>query len=126
MPKVGVFWFYRGDVWGQGIDLAGGEEGVPGLIDCPDSHAELWDEKILSIFPELRGCEYYEIPRGRVLWDRNQGCANVYLDATLLDIGSKVRIAQFFDLPLESVTWRTDSHYNTNEQSLQALFKDQA
>lgn len=124
MPKIGIFWFHKGDVMGKGVDLADGEEGVPGLIDSPDNHTDLWDGSILRKHPELRGREYYEVPRGRVLWDNNQSRAIVYLDARLLKADIKAKITQFFDLINEEVVWRTDPHYNTDDKNLERLFND--
>ena len=124
MPKIGVFWFHKGDVMGREVDLADGEEGVPGLKDSPDNHTDLWDGSILRKHPELRGREYYEVPRGRVLWDSNQDRAIVYLDASLFKDDIKAKITQFFNLKNEEVVWRTDPHYITDDNNLERLFND--
>ena len=124
MLNIGVFWFYKGHVLGREADLADGEEGVPGLIDSPDNHTDLWDGTILRKHPELRGREYYEVPRGRVLWDSNQSSAIIYLDARLLNDDIKAKITQFFDLKNEEVVWRTDPHYTTDDKNLERLFNE--
>ena len=44
MTKIGVFWVFNGVVFGKAVELAQGIEGVPGLIDCDDNHADVWDD----------------------------------------------------------------------------------
>ena len=115
MPKIGIFWFYRGTVLGRAVDLAAGEQGVPGLLDSPDNHAALWenDRKLLALFPELRGQEYFAVPRGRVLWKTAEQEAVIYLDAKLLNKEVQQKILDFFDLGEAKIVWRTDPHYST-------------
>lgn len=114
MPHIGIFWAYRGIVFGRAVELTAGEEGVPGLLDSPDNHADLWEGKeLLNGYPELRGREYFDVPRGRVLWNSAQHQAIVYMDAKLFDAAIKARIADFFDLTTSEVVWRTDPHYTT-------------
>jgi hypothetical protein len=124
MVKVGVFWIYRKTVVGRAIDLETGEEGVPGLIDSPDNHADLWEKVVLGAFPELCDHQYFDIPRGRVLWDANNERAIVYLDASLNAPEIRAEIARFFDLYDDAITWRSDAHYNTNKEALNKLFSD--
>lgn len=114
VPRIGIFWIYQGVVLGQAVDLAVGEEGVPGLLDSPDNHADLWEGKrLLTSYPELRGREYFAVPRGRVLWNFPQKQAIVYMDAKLFDAATKASIAVFFDLTTSEIVWRTDPHYTT-------------
>lgn len=124
MAKVGVFWIYRKNVVGRAIDLETGEEGVPGLIDSPDNHVDLWRKVVLWAFPELRDYQYFEIPRGRVIWDSNNEMAIVYLDVSLNAPEIRSAIARFFDLYDDAIIWRSDAHYNTNTEALNKLFSD--
>lgn len=114
MPRIGIFWVYQGAVLGQTVDLTAGEEGVPGLLDSPDNHVDLWEGKqLLTAYPELRRREYFDVPRGRVLWNRPQHLAIVYMDAKLFDAATKTRISDFFELTTSEIAWRTDPHYTT-------------
>ena len=60
MSKIGIFWVYKDTVIGKARELEDGEENVPGLIDSPDSHVDLWEHHqcFLAQFPELAGTEY--------------------------------------------------------------------
>ena len=70
MAKIGIFWFYKDTVLGKVCDLAQGDESIPGLIDSPDNHIDIWenDDNWINPFPELVGTEYQTIPRGRVIY----------------------------------------------------------
>jgi hypothetical protein len=115
MPRIGIFWVYRDKVLGRAVELTAGEEGVAGLLDSPDNHAELWEgAQLLAAYPELRAEEYFAIPRGRVLWRREPPSAIVYMDARLFTDAIKGRIADFFQLAGCAVLWQTDPHYTTH------------
>ncbi len=126
MPKIGIFWFYKEKVIGHASPVSAGEESYPGLIDSPKNHTDVWDEErtLLADFPELRGQEYYSIPRGRVLWNKNDQHAIVYMDSTLFSTENKERIIAFFELDGCEVKWKTDSHYTTRSEDLSALFDE--
>lgn len=115
MPRIGIFWFYRKAVMGRAVELEVGEESVPGLLDSPDNHADLWenDPKLLAPYPELRDREYFDVPRGRVLWRRVDVTAIVYMDKKLFTDAIKAKIAVFFDLTASEIDWMTDPHYTT-------------
>ena len=78
----------------------------------------------MTVFPELRGHEYYSIPRGRVLWNKNDQHAIVYMDSTLFSAENKERIIEFFELKGCVVKWKKDVHYTTKSEDLAALFDD--
>ena len=61
---------------------------------------------------------YEYVPRGRVLYDRDQGRSIVYLDKTLDRPNTRKTIAKFFDLDLANVTWASDPHYTTDPNRL--------
>lgn len=125
MARIGIFWVYQGRVLGRARPLVEGEESVPGLLDSPDTHARLWEEEggVCGVCPELAGREYFTIPRGRVLWDRQAEQAVVYLDRTLLQEGIKRSIMTFFGLSARRVRWRSDLHYTTEAGTLARLFE---
>ena len=124
MAKIGIFWLYKEKVIGHASPVSAGEEYCPGLLDSPKNHTDIWDEDrtLLSGFPELRGQEYYSIPRGRVIWNKNDQHAIVYMDSILFSTENKERITAFFDLNGCEVKWKTDSHYMTKSEDVAALF----
>jgi hypothetical protein len=120
MAKIGIFWVWKGVVLGRARNQDEGEEGVPGLVDSPDSHVDLWPAITLDAyqFPALMNIAYEYVPRGRVLYDKNQDLSIVYLDSTLDTAKARKAIAKFFDLDLANVTWESDPHYMTDPNRL--------
>jgi hypothetical protein len=120
MAKIGIFWVWKGIVLGKARNQDEGEEGVPGIVDSPDSHVDLWPSITLNAyqFPALMNIAYEYVPRGRVLYDRDQGRSIVYLDKTLDRPNTRKTIAKFFDLDLANVTWESDPHYTTDPNRL--------
>ena len=120
MAKIGIFWVWKDVVLGKARNQDEGEEGVPGIVDSPDSHVDLWPTITLHAdrFPALMNIAYEYVPRGRVLYDRDQGRSIVYLDKTLDTPKTHKTIARFFDLDLANVTWESDPHYTTDRNRL--------
>jgi hypothetical protein len=119
---IGVFWVADGIVFGKAVPLSEAATGLPGLLDCSDTHADLW-ERSPSLRPErFRGMEYFEVPRGRVLYSVTLERAIVYLDDALLRVETRSKIAEFFSLGLEKSDWRRDDHYTTQARKLDGLF----
>lgn len=123
---IGVFWVYKNTVLGKARTFSEGEEAVIGLIDSPDTHVQLWVQKssFIQAFPELEGCEYQDIARGRVLFDRLNNRYIVYLDQLLNTPKNRKHIAQFFNFPVKQTLWRSDLHYTTATDALNELFDD--
>ena len=128
MSKIGVFWAYNGIVFGKAVEQINGIEGVPGLIDCHDNHADVWDvdRPWAAVSPSLASTEYQDIPRGRVLFSTKLNQPLVYLDKALMNLTYRQKISQFFELTLGDVIWRSDAHYTTSQNALDALFSDDA
>lgn len=126
MSKIGVFWIHQGVVLGRALLLSGGEEGMPGLLDSPDTHVDLWERQpgLIKLPLPLRRSEYFSIPRGRVLWDRKQNRSIVYMDSELFSPDIKMKIMVFFGLEGCEVSWKTDSHYTTQSNDLAALLDE--
>lgn len=123
-PKVGIFWFFKGTVIGHFVPIPDGQEYCAGLIDSPMNHSDSWDEDraLLTDFPKLRGQEYFRIPRGRVVWNKIDQYAIVYMDSTLFNDSTKALIRSFFELNCCEVHWKKDSHYTTDPDALDVLF----
>ena len=75
VPSVGIWWFYCDEIlFADPVDAAHGlpyGECVTGLSD----HADFWDKLEaageLEKIPPLLRCEYFYIPRGRVVFHKD-------------------------------------------------------
>lgn len=124
MAKIGIFWFYKKQVLGKTCDFSKGQENVPGIIDSPYAHVDLWDSNLRYTIPfrELQDVEYYEIPRGRVVYVKTKNKVIVYLDRVILSKEGKRAVSDFFQLSDVSTEWVTDEHYTTDPKQLNKLF----
>lgn len=122
---IGIFWVYKGTVFGKAIEVNEGEEGVPGVVDSPDNHTDYWDNEkaYLRLFPELRFREYLQVPRGRVLYFKDDQRAVVYMDKALFTDSIKQLVLEFFRLKGEAIAWRTDPHYTTSSAEIDHLLE---
>lgn len=68
---IGIFWVYKGTVFGKARAVTEGEEHVPGIIDSPDNHADFWDndKDYTSLFPICASVNIWTY-RGGVLFSR--------------------------------------------------------
>ncbi len=126
MSKVGIFWVYKNTVIGKTRELDDGEENVPGLIDSPDNHVDLWERNpyFFIPFPELVGTEYQDVPRGRVIHSTKDKKTIIYMDKVLHTEQTKQIISDFFQLSNTDILWKTDKHYTTESGTLDNLFDD--
>jgi hypothetical protein len=118
--RVGVFWIYQGTILAASFPLKDGEEygdAINGGVD----HVDFWP-KLQAQHPELRGLEYEEVPRGRVVFMKQAKKYHVYRDKTLSGPVSKRAVIQEFALAGAKVLFRTDPHYTTDRQELARLF----
>jgi len=111
--KIGIFWFYKNQVFGVSHQFDINSSDSLGMIDSPYNHVSYWNE-LRDKFSELRDIEYDELPRGRVIFDKNKNILIIYLDKKLL-IKSKVsKICDFFDAEYDvNTVLRLDPHYRT-------------
>lgn len=126
MTKIGIFWVYGGEIFGKAVNVESGIEGVPGMIDCQDNHADVWEierpwAKISQI---LAHSEYQDIPRGRVLFLSKQKQSLVYADKSLMNLETKLLISTFFEFNTIDAIWRKDDHYSTSTIEIDELFHD--
>lgn len=127
MAKIGVFWIFRGVIFGKAVRLDAGVEGVPGVVDSPDNHIDVWDldRPWAARFPELSGVEYQDVPRGRVLY-LVKGVHLVYLDKSLMSAAGRLLISEFFEISTGKSQWRSDVHYTTSRREIDQLFCGEA
>ena len=128
MAKIGIFWIFKGAIFGKAVRLDAGVEGVPGVIDSPDNHADVWDldRPWAPRFPELSGVEYQDVPRGRVLYLADKGVHLVYLDKSLMTTAGRLLICELFEISAGKSQWRSDVHYTTSRREIDQLFCGEA
>ena len=124
MAKIGIFWIYKNKIIGKARKLDEGQENVPGLIDSPDSHIDLWEHNPSFIipFPELKASEYQDVPRGRVIYSTKINKVIVYMDEVLHSEETQKTISDFFQLNDSDIVWKTDIHYTTESWKIDDLF----
>ena len=109
-PHAGIYWWYRGKVVAF-TEPVSAVEPVEHVHDSALGHDPMWPQ-VQRQYPPLRDKEYYDIPRGRVLYvaDRDEYWlfAPAVLHTRVTVIG---RIIRRFGLPPEKVHLKTDTHY---------------
>ena len=126
MNKVGVFWIYDGTIFGKSVSIDSGIEGVPGFIDSPDNHADVWEfeRPWAQVSKELSSIEYQDISRGRVLFLSEQNKSLIYADKNLFNTQNKQLISSFFEFKLEDAIWKADAHYTISKNDIDRLFDE--
>lgn len=131
---IGIYWVHEGRVVGLSCPLDQAEAGIPSLLDSPFTHVDAWPSvKARNRLPPH--LEYDELPRGRVMYQRDRKKWVVYGDGALLGClsrqelttaGSAVRqiIADFFGFKLDDAIWRHDPHYTIGKRRIDRLLDD--
>ena len=126
MSKIGIFWIHSGAIFGKSVNIDSGIEGIPGVIDSQENHADVWDRERpwVQVSKELSFSEYQDVPRGRVLFLPKQNQSLVYADKCLMANEAKLLISKFFEFNPDSALWKKDSHYTTSKKDIDSLFGD--
>ncbi len=122
-PQVGIFWCVLEPAGARHLlaercALDAAEEYGDCLTFGP-GHYEIWQQwqrtggPTLSLASVIRGHEYEEWPRGRVVFDRNADRFFLYCDRRIQNSGLVPELISVFHLPLDRVTVRGDSHYRS-------------
>jgi hypothetical protein len=120
-PQVGIFWLYKGQIL-QFTQPVSAIPPVGGFKDSNYNHDAYWGQ-MTKMFPELAAKEYYDIPRGRVLFQVN-GTYIIMLpskEATNRMVVS--RIIKNFNLPAAKSVAKADHHYDPSSM-IQKEFDD--
>jgi hypothetical protein len=110
-PNVGIFWLYKGQIIDFMIPVSETSPVGGGFRDSPYEHQAYWGS-VQSRFPELRGKEYYDIPRGRIAGLPN-GTYNILLPSR--QAANPVLVQQIvrrFQLPPGKISAVSDVHYD--------------
>lgn len=113
-PKVGIFWVYKAELIGVSLipkrtaDIIYGD---PISVDTPVNHHDYWN-KFKNSSKEFIDREYDELPRGRVLYDKESNKYVVYSSKTILNSNIlKELIIDQFSLPRNNTIFSLDDHY---------------
>ena len=115
-PMLGIFWIYRGQI----IEFSVPAAGIPpigGFKDSSYDHAAYW-KQVCSMHPELKGKEYWTVPRGRVTYTAN-GVYHVVMSTK--NAANRIllaRIMRLFNLPQGRTIAVADAHYNDMPQNM--------
>jgi len=118
--RVGIFWVFKGKVLAATYALPEGEQygdAINGLTD----HVKYWSH-FQKLHLGLRGMEYQDVPRGRVLFMKPTGIFHVYMDKVLHNLKTKRALLKEFELPKRSTQFLLDAHYTTDSDDLEKLF----
>ena len=109
-PHIGIFWVYRGRLIALGTPL---DKVVAhgGVQNVEAGHYEVWPQ-IQRRYPALRRKEYYEVPRGRILYDGGRGEFWLFAPQSLQRRRPTIdRIIRRYGLPPAKVRLKSDLHY---------------
>mgnify|MGYP007131774404 FL=1 len=73
---VGIFWFYGGKLIQESVPHTQGED-YGDFVNGRNGHCDYW-RCVKSRMVSLRNYEYYEVPRGRVVFSTRDGKFYVY------------------------------------------------
>ena len=99
--RVGLFWMFRGKAVGAIFRLREAVE-VDGILGPDCDHQQAW-VYLQEVFPQFVGMEYFQIPRGRVLFDSGIKRFIVFSAPRLLKNEEAIEeLAWAFQLPNDS------------------------
>lgn len=126
MKTIGIFWVFERKIFGERTPITEASQAVEGLLDSDATHVVSWGEhcQFREYIPELTEYEYQQIPRGRVLYNRDKERFLVYLDKRLKNKQCQSIIADYFGFTPQNADWKLDCHYTTDATELDRLFDD--
>ena len=117
---VGIFWIDRGQLIIAAVPLADRvDDGV--FVNGPADHDPYWPI-VQRTHANLRGLEYDQVPRGRVLFNKTESRFYGYLDKVLDTPMMKRMFMARFHLARKHTVFQTDLHYTTDPGDLNQLF----
>ena len=107
---VGIFWVFRGTVIGEREEIES-LEAEGGFINGNEDHCVYWER----LRPKLGlpdGVEYFDLPRGRVIFVVEKNVFRILGSTELCDDMKTVdQVMRFFSLPPKRVETMPDEHY---------------
>lgn len=112
---------FRGKLLAAAVPVNGGVQTVDAINGQAD-HVSYWPY-LQKLHSELRGLEYEQVPRGRVLVLKTSRRFCVYMDEVLHKPKIKQALLKEFCLPKGRTKFKTDPHYTTDPEELDRLFE---
>jgi len=108
--KIGIFWILRDEsIDGYKENVESGEE-YGKTVQPTYDHFTYW-QKFVSRYPELRLLEYDDIPRGRVIYSKEDNQFWIISSKSVLQRKDLIKkILQFFEIE-NPVRFIWDEHY---------------
>lgn len=112
--KVGIFWFAENTLVFKSQKAMDLKPDQLGFIDSTLQHQVEWeDNNIYQLFGlMLDSTDYYNFPRGRVVFNVEQNTSYVYLDESVFKKRIVKKIKANFSLQDTDDRFFTDPHYN--------------
>ena len=123
--KVGVFWGYQGKIIAGTTQFKNADDDGY-FVNSPYSHVEYW-KVVRKRCPELNEYEYEDIPRGRVLFSKEDEVFYIYMDKKLCNESYKRQVLMEFAISQynkEKIQFKTDLHYTTDKYQIDLLFSE--
>lgn len=111
-PEVGIWFIFRSKLY-MDAEPAKDLEEHNGIVDYDAMHADFWDD-LKEMYPDVKFPEeYLDVPRGRILLDKNRGKYEVYGPPQVVNGPEKWKdyIISMFSLPKNNTEFLVDSHY---------------
>jgi hypothetical protein len=94
---------------------------IVGILSWQHDHDPFWPT-VQRNHEHLQSLEYYQVPRGRVLFNKTESRFYCYLDKVLCTATIKRMIMAHFHLLRAKTIFQTDLHYTTDPDELDQLF----
>jgi hypothetical protein len=116
---LGIFWVYKGNVIAKRLPLDSMSTDSLGCKDTPFQHVDEWEVKQIYLpdYPLLAGTDYYDVPRGRIIFKAHNERIVIYADKACFSVETKMQIIEAFGLnnarDNKLVVFKRDPHYQS-------------
>jgi hypothetical protein len=108
--QVGIYWVYQGRVLAFSEPLSA-VRAIDGVRDSDLGHDAIWS-RVQASRPELRSREYFDVPRGRVLYRESEARFDVFMPKRFWkDRRVTAAVRRAFGLKASEVRLCADEHY---------------
>jgi len=110
IPEVGIWWLWRGRLLKSSVPYPEGTR-YDRHVNGTEDHYSFWP-RLQAVHTELRGLEYEEVPRGRVIYDTAARRTYCYTRRALTrDAGLRQLVIEGFNCDPRRTVFRQDDHY---------------
>lgn len=112
--RVGIFWFTENTFVYKTQNVIDLKPDSLGFVDSTLQHQIEWEENLIyeQFSLSLYNTEYYNFPRGRVVFNFNLQTSLIYLDKKIFRKGVVKTITSKFHLKNTAFKFFTGSHYS--------------